>query len=400
MEFSPVEEALASIRRGKMVVVVDDQNREHEGDLIAAAEFATPEIINFMVTHGKGLVCVPLDATITNRLHLIPMTERNRDPMGTAFTLSVDHMTTTTGISAAERALSIKQLADPRATAADFRAPGHVFPLIAADGGVLTRPGHTEAAVDLARFAGLQPAAVICEILKDDGSMARTGDLQVFAKNHELPIITVAQLIAWRKEGREYVVRDSEVTLPTEYGTFTAYTYYQFPSGQHHMALVMGDHEQVAETPSVLVRMHSECLTGDVFHSLRCDCGKQLEKSMKMIAEEGVGILMYLRQEGRGIGLPNKMRAYHLQEQGHDTVDANLALGFAADEREYSVGADMLKDLGVKKIRLLTNNPQKKAELEEWGITVTERVPVVIPPNASNRHYLDTKAQRMGHVFS
>jgi 3,4-dihydroxy 2-butanone 4-phosphate synthase/GTP cyclohydrolase II len=230
--------------------------------------------------------------------------------------------------------------------------------------------------------------------------MARTGDLQVFAKNHELPIITVAQLIAWRKEGREYVVRDSEVTLPTEYGTFTAYTYYQFPSGQHHMALVMGDHEQVAETPSVLVRMHSECLTGDVFHSLRCDCGKQLEKSMKMIAEEGVGILMYLRQEGRGIGLPNKMRAYHLQEQGHDTVDANLALGFAADEREYSVGADMLKDLGVKKIRLLTNNPQKKAELEEWGITVTERVPVVIPPNASNRHYLDTKVQRMGHVFS
>ncbi|MBG0766066.1 MAG: bifunctional 3,4-dihydroxy-2-butanone-4-phosphate synthase/GTP cyclohydrolase II [Spirochaetaceae bacterium] len=400
MEFSTIESALAAIRRGEIVVVVDDQNREHEGDLIAAAEFATPDIINFMVTHGKGLVCAPLDTTITNRLNLIPMAARNRDPMGTAFTLSVDHATATTGISAAERALSIKQLADPKSTVADFRVPGHVFPLIAADGGVLTRPGHTEAAVDLARFAGLQPAAVICEILKDDGSMARTEDLKLFAKMHGLPIITVAQLIAWRSIGKEYVVRDSVVALPTEYGTFTAYTYYQFPSGQHHIALVMEDQKLLANTSSVLVRMHSECLTGDVFHSLRCDCGKQLDTSLKMIAEEGVGVLMYLRQEGRGIGLPNKMRAYHLQEQGHDTVDANLALGFAADEREYSVGADILRDLGVNTIRLLTNNPHKMAELESWGIHVAERIPVIIPPNALNKNYLDTKAQRMGHVFS
>ncbi|WP_422481997.1 bifunctional 3,4-dihydroxy-2-butanone-4-phosphate synthase/GTP cyclohydrolase II [Pleomorphochaeta sp. DL1XJH-081] len=407
MNFSSIEEALAAIRSGKVIVVVDDQHREHEGDLIAAAELATPEIINFMVTYGRGLVCVPLAKTITDRLKLFPMIGRNgdsmierlKDPMGTAFTVSVDHIETTTGISATDRALSIRQLAVPASKAEDFHVPGHVFPLIAADGGVLVRPGHTEAAVDLARLAGLQPAAVICEILKDDGTMARTEDLKVFAEAHALPIITMAQLVAWRKIGKEYVVRDSEVSLPTEYGMFKAYTYYQFPSGKHHMALVMGDLEELSLDPSVLVRLHSECLTGDVFHSLRCDCGEQLQRSMNMIADEGKGVLLYLRQEGRGIGFPNKMRTYRLQETGLDTVDANLALGFDADEREYFVGAAMLKDLGVQSIRLVTNNPQKLAGLEAYGIRVVDRVPVVIPSNDTNKNYLDTKARKMGHLL-
>ncbi len=397
MEFSTIEEALNAIHNGKMVVVVDDQNREHEGDLIASAELSDADTINFMVTYGKGLVCVPLAASITDRLHLSPMTTRNRDRMGTAFTLSVDHNDTSTGISAADRALTINKLADPAATAEDFRSPGHVFPLIANEGGVLARPGHTEAAVDLARLAGLTPAAVICEILKDDGTMARTNDLKVFAKQHSLPIITIEQLIEWRKIGKEYVLRDSEVTLPTEYGTFKAYTYYQFPSGNHHMALVMGDVQN--QNGPVLVRMHSECLTGDVFHSNRCDCGQQLNESLRMIGKEKAGVLLYLRQEGRGIGLPNKMRAYHLQEQGQDTVDANVSLGFAPDLRSYKEAADMLKDLGVFKVRLLTNNPQKMQELETSGIAIAERVPVIIPANKTNEKYLHTKAERMGHLL-
>jgi 3,4-dihydroxy 2-butanone 4-phosphate synthase/GTP cyclohydrolase II len=399
MKFSRIEEALAAIREGKMVVVVDDQHREHEGDLIAAAEFATPEIINFMVTHGKGLVCVPLDKSITDRLALYPMTERSRDPMGTAFTFSVDHQETTTGISAAERALTIRALADPNSRPDDFRAPGHVFPLIAAEGGVLSRQGHTEAAVDLARLAGLHSAAVICEILKDDGSMARTEDLLAFAQVHHLPIITTAQLITWREQKKEYVVRDSAVSLPTKYGSFTAYTYYQYPSKEHHMALVMGDLTELAQDPSVLVRMHSECLTGDVFHSLRCDCGQQLEQSLHLIAEKGKGVLVYLRQEGRGIGLPNKMRAYHLQEQGHDTVEANIELGFAADERDYAVGAAILNDLGIHAIQLVTNNPHKVEELRNYGIIITERIPSIVPANENNKHYLQTKIEKMGHLL-
>ncbi|WP_422478256.1 GTP cyclohydrolase II [Pleomorphochaeta sp. DL1XJH-081] len=399
MEFSTIEEALAAIRSKKIVVVVDDKDREHEGDLIAAAEFATPEIINFMVTHGKGLVCVPLDETIIDRLELSPMTTVNRDVMGTAFTISVDHTDTTTGISAFERSLSIQRLAAEDATAKEFRAPGHVFPLKAKHGGVLERPGHTESAVDLARYAGLRPAAVICEILKEDGSMARTDDLFMFARKHGLPIISVNQLVAWRLENDQFVMCDSVVDLPTEYGEFKSYTYMEYPSGNHHVALVMGDPNSFSKKNVPLVRMHSECLTGDVFHSLRCDCGEQLKKAMDMISQEGEGILIYLRQEGRGIGLPNKMRAYRLQEEGHDTVQANIALGFAPDERKYDVGAKILHDLGATAVRLLTNNPAKIEGLERRGVVVSDRVPVVSLPNVKNIRYLKVKSEKMGHLY-
>ena len=400
MTCNTVEEALAAIRGGRMIVVVDDQSREHEGDLIASAELVTPEIINFMVTHGKGLVCVPLAKSITDALGLVPMTERNRDPMGTAFTISVDHMETTTGISAHERALSIKRLAAADARPDEFRVPGHVFPLVANPGGVRIRPGHTEAAVDLVRMAGLRPAAVICEILKEDGTMARTGDLLEFARIHGLPIISVDQLAKWQTEGKEYVIRDSEVLLPTAFGVFKSYTYLQFPSGQHHVALVMGNIQQSSTSQPVLARVHSECLTGDVFHSLRCDCGEQLKDSLHKIATEGCGIFVYLRQEGRGIGLPNKMRAYRLQEEGHDTVDANIALGFAPDERDYYVGAQIFKDLGIDAVRLMTNNPEKVAALERHGVKVVQRISVIIPPNPVNERYLTTKSERMGHVLA
>lgn len=399
MKFSTIEEALAAIRSKKIVVVVDDKDREHEGDLIAAAEFATPEIINFMVTHGKGLVCVPLDETIIDRLQLSPMTTVNRDTMGTAFTISVDHSDTTTGISAFERSLSIQRLAAEDAIVEEFRAPGHVFPLKAKHGGVLERPGHTEAAVDLARYAGLRPAAVICEILKEDGSMARTDDLFVFARNHGLPIISVNQLVAWRLENDQFVMCDSVVDLPTEYGEFKSYTYMEFPSGNHHVALVRGDPNRFSKEDGPLVRMHSECLTGDVFHSLRCDCGEQLDKAMRMIAQKGEGILIYLRQEGRGIGLPNKMKAYRLQEEGHDTVQANIALGFAPDERNYDVGAKILQDLGVSAVRLLTNNPAKIEGLERRGVVVSDRVPVMSLPNVKNIRYLKVKSEKMGHLY-
>lgn len=396
MEFNTIEEALQAIRSGKMIVVVDDKEREHEGDLIAAAELTTPETINFMVTHGRGLVCVPLAQRIIETLKLTPMTAINRDAMGTAFTVSVDHRDTTTGISAFERALTVQRLASTDAIAEEFRAPGHMFPLKAAQGGVLKRAGHTEAAVDLAEFAGLQPAAVICEILKDDGTMARTNDLFVFAKNHSLPIISVNQLVQWRKKHDTYVIRDSVVTLPTEYGEFTSYTYIEYPSKNHHVALVMGE----VHTDLPLVRMHSECLTGEVFHSLRCDCGDQLKRAMELIAKEGKGILIYLRQEGRGIGFPNKMKAYRLQDQGLDTVDANVTLGFAPDERSYEVGARILSDLGISKVRLLTNNPDKIEGLESEGIKVKERVPLVILPNIKNEKYLQVKSEKMGHLYN
>ena len=399
MEFNTIEEALLAIRSGKIIVVVDDKDREHEGDLIAAAELATPEIVNFMVTHGRGLVCVPLAEKIIDTLGLSPMTAENKDSMGTAFTISVDHCDTTTGISAAERALTIRRLAAADAVAEEFRAPGHMFPLKARRGGVVERAGHTEAAVDLATFAGLRPASVICEILKDDGTMARTDDLFGFARHHGLPIISVNQLVAWRTTNREFVIRDSEVALPTEYGSFRLYTYMEYPSGNHHMALVMGNPKAGGDLPVPLVRMHSECLTGDVFHSLRCDCGDQLKKAMEMIATEGQGILVYLRQEGRGIGFPNKMKAYRLQEQGHDTVEANLALGFAPDERSYDVGARILRDLGIAAVRLLTNNPDKVAALETQGVVVVDRVPLVIAPNAMNMNYLRIKSEKMGHLY-
>lgn len=399
MEFNTIEEALSAIRSGKIIVVVDDKDREHEGDLIAAAELTTPEIVNFMVTHGRGLVCVPLAEEIIDTLRLSPMTAENKDSMGTAFTISVDHCDTTTGISAAERALTIRRLAATDAVAEEFRAPGHMFPLRAKRGGVVNRPGHTEAAVDLATFAGLRPASVICEILKDDGTMARTEDLFEFAKHHGLPIISVNQLVAWRLQNGQFVIRDSEVELPTENGLFRLFTYMEYPSGNHHMALVMGNPKGSETLPIPLVRMHSECLTGDVFHSLRCDCGDQLNMAMEMIATEGQGILVYLRQEGRGIGFPNKMKAYRLQEQGHDTVEANLALGFAPDERSYDAGARILQDLGVSSVRLLTNNPDKVAALEIQGVAVADRVPLVIAPNATNMNYLRIKSEKMGHLY-
>jgi len=397
MEFNRIEEALVAIREGKIVVVVDDQDREHEGDLIAGAEVATDQTINFMVTHGRGLVCVPLDETIIRDLQLPQMASMNADPMSTAFTISVDHVDSTTGISAAERAYTISRLAAGDAKAGEFRVPGHVFPLKAKRGGVIERPGHTEAGVDLARYAGLRPAAVICEILKDDGTMARTSDLFNFAESHGLPIISVRQLVEWRTRNTEFVVRDSVVDLPTDHGFFRSYTYMQYPSGAHHVALVMGDVDQ-SDDP-VLVRVHSECLTGDVFHSLRCDCGNQLHRALEQIADEGKGVLVYLRQEGRGIGFPSKMKAYKLQEEGYDTVEANLALGFAADERTYDVGADILRDLGVRSVRLLTNNPDKVEGLEEHGVEVVERVPLVIPANPTNKRYLRVKSEKMGHLL-
>ncbi|MBN2860418.1 MAG: GTP cyclohydrolase II [Sphaerochaetaceae bacterium] len=400
MKLNSVREAVEAIRAGGIAVVIDDMDREHEGDLIAAAELASPEVINFMVTHGRGLVCVPLERSIVEELNLPAMTRKNRDPMGTAFTISVDHRDTTTGISAYERALSIQRLGAEDAREDEFNSPGHVFPLIAADGGVISRPGHTEAAVDLAQAAGLRPAGVICEILKEDGTMARTDDLIEFAQTHRLPVITIAQLIQWRKdENRERFVLDSTVSLPTQYGEFTLHTYVHQESGEHHLALVMGDISSDEHSKPPLVRVHSECLTGDVLHSLRCDCGQQLDASLERIAAEGRGAVIYLRQEGRGIGLVNKMRAYRLQEQGYDTVQANIELGFAADERNYEVAATILSDLGVKQVRLLTNNPDKVNGLENSGITVAERLAIVTALYDSNRTYMQVKSTKMGHLY-
>jgi len=400
MKLNSVEQAIEAIRTGKMAVVIDDMDREHEGDLIAAAQLASPEVINFMVTHGRGLVCVPLERSIAEGLNLPAMTRKNRDPMGTAFTVSVDHRDTTTGISAYERSLSIQRLGAEDAREDEFNSPGHVFPLIASEGGVLTRPGHTEAAVDLAQAAGFRPAAVICEILKEDGTMARTDDLIRFAQTHQLPVITIAQLIAWKKSGgRDRFMLDSTVSLPTQYGEFTLHTYVHSETGEHHLALVMGDigSDTCAQPP--LVRVHSECLTGDVLHSLRCDCGQQLDASLKRIAEEGRGAVIYLRQEGRGIGLVNKMRAYRLQEQGYDTVQANIELGFAPDERNYQAAATILSDLGVKQVRLLTNNPDKVKGLETSGIGVCERLPIVTALFDTNRTYMKVKSTKMGHLY-
>ncbi len=398
MKLNSVEQAIDAIRDGSMAVVIDDMDREHEGDLIAAAELASPEVVNFMVTHGRGLLCVPLDRSIAQKLNLSPMTTKNKDPMGTAFTISVDHCDTTTGISAYERAMTIQRLGIAESTEEEFTSPGHVFPLLAAEGGVLARPGHTEAAVDLAGAAGKRRAAAICEILKEDGTMARTEDLISFAHSHELPVITIAQLIRWRQEQEAPLfVRDSSVTLPTAYGDFILHTYENSETGEHHLALAMGDLSPETEAP--LVRVHSECLTGDVLHSLRCDCGEQLNAALAKVAEEGRGLIVYLRQEGRGIGLVNKMRAYRLQEQGYDTVQANEHLGFAADEREYGIAALILKDLGVHQVRLLTNNPDKVEDLEAHDVRVVDRVPVVTTLYSTNRHYLDVKSTKMGHLY-
>jgi 3,4-dihydroxy 2-butanone 4-phosphate synthase / GTP cyclohydrolase II len=393
--FATVEEAIEDIRHGKFVVVVDAADRENEGDLTIAAQFATPEAIAFMATHGRGLICLCLTEDRCDELRLQPMTERNETPFGTAFTISVEAREgITTGISAHDRSRTIQVAIDPSKGRGDLVQPGHVFPLRARDGGVLRRAGQTEAAVDLARLAGLNPAGVVCEVMKDDGTMARVPDLVPYCEEHGLKLITVADLIEYRRRTEKLVERTTSVRLPTAYGEFTAVAFREKLTGKHHLALVKGD---VDGAQNVLVRVHSECLTGDVFHSLRCDCGEQLDQALLQIGAEDRGVLLYLAQEGRGIGLLNKLRAYELQENGLDTVEANLELGFPADAREWGIGNQILAELGLSTIRILTNNPKKISGLEGFGLTVVEEVPIETPPNAENRRYLATKRAKLGH---
>jgi 3,4-dihydroxy 2-butanone 4-phosphate synthase / GTP cyclohydrolase II len=392
-EFASVEEAIEDIRAGRMVVVVDDPDRENEGDLVVAAAFATDEAVNFMATHARGLICLCLTDERCEELGLPPMTPHNEARLGTAFTVSVEAREgVTTGISAADRAHTIAVAIDPKSTPRDLVQPGHVFPLRARDGGVLVRAGQTEAAVDLARLAGLNPAGVVCEIMNEDGTMARVPDLVPYCERHGLKMITVADLIEYRRKTEKLVERVVSVRLPTEHGEFTAIAFRETLTDREHVALVMGE---IGD--DVLVRVHSECLTGDVFHSLRCDCGEQLEAALGAIADEGSGVVLYMAQEGRGIGLLNKLRAYELQEQGLDTVDANLALGFAADEREWGIGNQILADLGITTMRLLTNNPKKVSGVEAYGLRVTEQVPIEMPPRAENVRYLAAKRDKLGH---
>lgn len=397
MSFNTIEEAIESIKNGEMVIVIDDEDRENEGDLVMAAEFATPENINFMIKEARGLVCVPMTIDRLNHLELGPMVMNNTDVNQTAFTISVDHKNTTTGISAMERSLTIKALVDDASESNDFNQPGHIFPLAARDGGVLIRAGHTEASVDLARLAGLKPAGVICEIIKDDGSMARVPDLIEYSKKYKLKMITIADLIAYRKNTEELIIRESEADLPTKHGDFKMIGYTNRLNGKHHVALVKGD---VSTDEPVLVRVHSECLTGDAFGSRRCDCGEQLDYALKAIQKEGRGVLVYMRQEGRGIGLINKIKAYNLQDKGMDTVEANIALGFEDDLRNYGIGAQILADLGAKKLRLMTNNPKKISGLSGFGLEVVERVSIQLNHNEKNEDYLKTKKDKMGHLLN
>lgn len=397
--FNKIEEAITDIKQGKMVIVVDDENRENEGDLVIAAELCRTEDINFMIRHARGLVCVPIGADQAKKLNLTNMVEQNSDHYCTAFTVTVDHMDTNTGISAEERAKTARALASPTARPEDFRRPGHIFPLVARPGGVLKRCGHTEAAVDLARLAGFNEGGVICEIMNEDGSMSRLPQLLEFAQKHGLKIISVENMIHYRVMREKFVQREVTVNLPTAWGGFTCHAYtspYDGNPGAVHIALVKGE---IAGVDDVLVRVHSECFTGDVLGSLRCDCAPQLHQAMRQIESEGRGVVLYMRQEGRGIGLVAKLKAYKLQDEGMDTVEANVALGFKPDLRDYGIGAQILRDLGIRKFRLMTNNPVKIIGLEGYGLEVSERVPIVVPANAHNEKYMNTKMCKMGHLI-
>ncbi len=394
--FQTIEEGLEALKKGGLVLVTDDPDRENEGDLICAAQYATTENVNFMATYGKGLICMPMTEEYVKKLQIPQMVSQNTDNHETAFTVSIDHVSTTTGISAAERSVTAMKCAEEGTKPEDFRRPGHMFPLLAKKNGVLERNGHTEATVDLLRLAGLKTCGLCCEIMREDGTMMRTSELAQMAEKWKIPFLTIKDLQDYRKRHEKLVEQVTKTDMPTRYGHFTAYGYINKLNGEHHVALVKGE---LGEGENLLCRVHSECLTGDTFGSLRCDCGQQLHAAMRQIEEEGRGILLYMRQEGRGIGLINKLRAYELQEQGMDTLEANLALGFKGDEREYYIGAQILRDLGAKTLRLLTNNPDKVYQLQDFGMEILERVPIQAPANPHDIRYLRTKQNRMGHLL-